>query len=484
MKRTSILVLPVVLVVLVLTSCGTLFTEGGSDYRSGAAAYEKQEYVTALRYLSQALAVNPEFVEAEELFSEVFAEGTSYYKNLAVTHEGIEDRQSADRVYYAYARLQQLHDIARNSEQKDLRIEDFTEAVHNARLASGDLWFAYAQTLQEQRDRESLKQAVAAFETARNRNPEIPNIDSLIDETLADATVTLAVLSYGPGEEFSQRVLDDVTKTLAGDRFVEVIQRTDFSPGSESFAGPMDVAIMAAMKEGWDYVLEIHADQDFDEINKRTQIQLPSENPLFSGAKRTIGYQEQTSISYSLLSIKDGVTTVFQDQSKVVDGPYEYTVSFVRDEGVRELNLEGTGAMNLRFVSSSASDTATRAAINSIRQDYDRRQIPAEIQNPTDQTQWVAYFMDKYDDFETFAANESGRELFYGIAVVHHRPSDSYFIIGPSLDEARRRSDINSAIMNALSHTGRNLVSQEKKDGGQGYLNAGNLAANAIKDQL
>jgi tetratricopeptide (TPR) repeat protein len=470
---------------MVLSSCGTLFTQGGSDYRSGVAAYERQEYVTALQYLSRALAVNPEFPEAEALYPQVFSEGTLYYKNQLVGDEQIQDRQTADQVYSAYARLQELHTIARNAGRIDLEIEDFTEAVQDARIVAGDFWFAYAQNLREQGDRDSLKQAVAAYETARDRNPDLPNIDGLITETIADATVTLAVVAYGSGvKDFSQLVLDDVTDIVGSSRFVTVIPRADFTPGPESMVGPTDIAIMTAMGEGWDYVLEVYAYQGFEEINNETPVQLPSDAPLFSGVKKTIGYQHNTSLSFRLFDVKGGVKTIYEDDVKEVAGPYTYTFSYVNAEGLRELNLGGTGKKNLRFVTSTVDDTVTDTAIGTLRWDYESIAIPVEVQDPTDQTQWIAYFTDKYTDFATFAANESGRELFYAIEVVHHQPSDTYFMIGPSLDEAIRRSKINSAIMNALSYTGRTLIEQEKKDGGYGYLKAGELAANGIKNLL
>jgi tetratricopeptide (TPR) repeat protein len=485
MKRTTISVVLVIAVCVVLTSCGTLFTKGGSDYRSGVASYEKQEYVSALRYLSQALAVNPELIEADELFPQVFIEGTAYYKNQAASNEQKQDPQAADQVYYAYTHLQQLHEIARNAGRNDLEIEDFTTNVQDARLASGDLWFVQAQNLREQGDRENLKKAVIAFETARDRNPDLPNIDSLIEQTISDATVTLAVVAHGSGvKDFSQLVQEDVTEIIGSNRFVEVIQDADFTPGPESMVGPTDIAIMTAMSKGWDYVLEVYAYQGFDEINTETPVQLPSEAPLFSGIKKTIGYQHNTSLSVRLFSVKNGVTEVYQDQVREIDGPYKYTFSYVNAEGLRELNLGGTGKKNLRFVTSNTSDTATDTAIGTLRWDYENIAIPPEVSDPTDQTQWIAYFASQYHDFETFAENESNKELFYAIEVVHHRPSDTYFMIGPSLDEAIRRSKINSAIMNALSYTGRTLIAQEKEAGGYGYLKAGELAANAIKGLL
>jgi hypothetical protein len=68
--------------------------------------------------------------------------------------------------------------------------------------------------------------------------------------------------------------------------------------------------------------------------------------------------------------------------------------------------------------------------------------------------------------------------------VVHHEPSDTYFILGPDLDTAIQRSKINSAIMNALSYTARTLVKAEQERKGNGYQNAGEIAAKGVKDFL
>ncbi len=57
-------------------------------------------------------------------------------------------------------------------------------------------------------------------------------------------------------------------------------------------------------------------------------------------------------------------------------------------------------------------------------------------------------------------------------------------MIGPSLDAAIRQSKVNSAIMNALSHTARSLIEDEKNSGGQVSLRVGEVVANAIRDLL
>lgn len=485
MRKIAVSSVMIILMCVLITSCGTLFVKGGSDYRSGVSAYERQEYVSSLRYLSETLAVNPGFVEAVQLFPQVFNEGTSYYKSQVVANSGKQDRQSADSVFRAYERLQELHEVALASGQGHLNIEDFSAELRDAREVSANLWFTYARHLREQGDRESLKQAVTAYETARGRNPDIQGIDSLIAEVIQEATVTLAVVAYGSNvEDFSRMVLDDVTKGFSGNRFVKVLQRHYFAPGKDSMVGPVDIAIMTAMSEGWDYVLEVYADQGFTEISKEDPVRLPSDEPLFAGVRKTIGYQHVTSIFYRLFSIQNGVSTVFEDTIREVDGPHVYTFSYVPAEGVRELNLGGTGKKNLRYVTSFVDDVTTDSAIDTLRWDYESIVIPAEVTNPTDQTQWISYFSTTYDDFGMFASSESGRELFYAIEVVHHKGSDTYFMIGPSLDEAIRRSQINSAIMNALSYTARTLVKKEGETRSSGYLKAGNVAVNAIKDLL
>ncbi|WP_319755513.1 hypothetical protein [uncultured Sphaerochaeta sp.] len=485
MRKRALLVVILILLSMVFTSCGTLFTKGGSDYRSGVSAYEKKEYVSSLRYLNQALAVNPEFMEAAQMYPVVFSEGTSYYKTQITNNAAKQDRQAADIVFHSYTQLQALHEVARASGRSGLMIEDFTSKLDEARLKSGDLWFSYAQSLQEKGDRESLKKAVAAYETARSRNPNLENIDEVITQLIKDATVTVAVAAYGPSDAgFSSKVLADVTKVLGSDRFIEVIQGENFAPGEGSMVGHTDIAIMTAMSRGWDYVLDVYASTSFEEISKETPVRLPSDAPLFSGIKRTIGYQNKTYISYRLFSIKQGVKVVAEDTITTVDGPFEYDFSYVNAEGVRELNLGGTGKRNLRFVTSRTDDITTNTTISALRMDYERIPIPSQVIDPTDQTQWIAYFKDQYYDFQDLARNESGRELFYAIEVVHHEPSDTYFMIGPDLDTAIQRSKINSAIMNALSYTARTLVKAEQENKGTGYKNAGEIAAKGVKDFL
>ena len=121
MKKVAISVTMLIMISLAFTSCGTLFTSGGSDYRRGVAAYESQEYVTSLRYLAQAIETNPDLTEAVELFPTVFNEGTTFYTAQVEEFSGILDRHAADRVSNAYAQLESLHENAKASGFRNLK---------------------------------------------------------------------------------------------------------------------------------------------------------------------------------------------------------------------------------------------------------------------------------------------------------------------------------------------------------------------------
>src|SRR5690554_5993347 len=98
MRKWVLSMMSIVAVSMVFSSCGTLFTTGGSDYRDAAAFHERMDYVRAIQSLEKALAVNPTFPEALELYPVVFNEGTAHLKEIVRNNESKDDRLSADRV--------------------------------------------------------------------------------------------------------------------------------------------------------------------------------------------------------------------------------------------------------------------------------------------------------------------------------------------------------------------------------------------------
>jgi len=85
------------------------------------------------------------------------------------------------------------------------------------------------------------------------------------------------------------------------------------------------------------------------------------------------------------------------------------------------------------------------------------------VTNPGDQTQWLAYYRFTYPDFVTFAKEQSGKELFYAIEVIHQAGTEDYVMLGNSLAEAKAESQRNSGILNAQIYCALELVKKESE---------------------
>ncbi len=467
---------------LILVSCGTLFTAGGSEYRSAMSAYQAQEYEKAFLSLSDALRINPTFEEALSMYPVVFNEGSSFYRVIITNVGNKGDAASADRLWEAYKSLYAMHERARIDGRGVVAYEDYSHNVKTAGQKAGELWFQEAENLASRPDRKSQREAVAAYEKAKVRNPDLPNLEQRLATALAKATVSLMVVGSGPDEAFHTMVLADIKKTFANNRFVKVVDSPSFLNVSNT-KGPTELAIEHARANQMNYLLEIMVYNRTEQILTEQPVRLPRENPLFDGIKRTMGYTIKNTVSYRLFDLRN-LKVVAGNTFASEDGPYTYDFSYVKSEGLRELNLENTGKRNLRFINTKATVDVAIPIINQLRTEYYNIPRPETIADPADQTLWTAYFKDRYRSFKDFAQQESGKQLFYAIEVVHHLSDDSYTTLGMTVEEAVQESKVNSAIMNALSHTARTLIDAEKNTRGSSYQIIGQEVGKLIKDVL
>ncbi|NCC11961.1 MAG: hypothetical protein EOM32_01170 [Spirochaetia bacterium] len=465
---------------LFLVSCGTLFTAGGSEYRSAMSAYKAQEYEKAFLSLSDALRINPTFEEALSMYPVVFNEGSSFYRVIITNAGNKNDLASADRLWSAYRSLYAMHERARSDGRGVVAFEDYAHNVKTAGQKAGELWFGEAERLASRTDRKSQQEAVAAYEKAKLRYPELPNLEQRLATALAKATVSLMVVGSGPDDAFHSMVLADIKKTFAQNRFVQVMDSPSFLNTSTT-KGPTELAIEHARANQVNYLLEIMVYNRTEQILTEEPVRLPRENPLFDGIKRTMGYSIKNTVSYRLFDLRN-LKVIAGNTFATEEGPYTYDFSYVKAEGLRELNLENTGKRNLRFVSTNSAPDIAIPIINQLRTGYYNIPRPSTIADPTDQTLWTAYYKDRYRSFRDLAQQESGRQLFYAIEVVHHLSDDTYTTLGMTVEEAVQESKVNSAIMNALSHTARALIDAEKQTRGSSYQTIGMEVGKLIKD--
>ncbi|MPM08014.1 hypothetical protein SDC9_54326 [bioreactor metagenome] len=458
MKRTLSLVL-VILVSLTLTSCGTLFVKGGSEYRQGMSAFEQKAYVQALDSLLRAWTMNPDFTEAKAMIPVAFNDGDAQYKQAALAAPG-DDPEVLDRIAQAYTDLEALHRLARESGYPTLAASNYSEEAKQANQKAAQRWFNLARNQQQGGDKLDIRAAVMMYERAKARDPQNPEIIASLQKAVDEATVTLMVLGIG-SPSFRQTMYSDIREGLKADRFVKVIEAGNLS-NREGFFGPTDLAVDYARHNDVDFVLEVYGTTQVRPINTEQQVYLPSSSPRFSGVKKTIGYSEQEQYSYRLFDVAS-LRVIKEDSHSLSKGPYTYTVSYVPAEGVRTLHLQGEPKENLRYVTSSLDLHSTNAVVNTLRKDYYNIPVPMEVANPKDLTQWLAYYRNTYTDFATFANEHSNQELFYAIEVAHIRGTEDYVILGNSVFEAKEESARNSAIFNAQVRRALDMVKEESE---------------------
>lgn len=458
MKRTLSLVL-VILVSLTLTSCGTLFVKGGSEYRQGMSAFEQKAYVQALDSFLRAWTMNPDFTEAKAMIPVAFNDGDAQYKQAALAAPG-DDPEVLDRIAQAYTDLEALHRLARESGYPTLAASNYSEEAKQANQKAAQRWFNLARIQQQGGDKLDIRAAVMMYERAKARDPQNPEIIASLQKAVDEATVTLMVLGIG-SPSFRQTMYSDIREGLKADRFVKVIEAGNLS-NREGFFGPTDLAVDYARHNDVDYVLEVYGTTQVRPINTEQQVYLPSSSPRFSGVKKTIGYSEQEQYSYRLFDVAS-LRVIKEDSHALSKGPYTYTVSYVPAEGVRTLHLQGEPKENLRYVTSSLDLHSTNAVVNTLRKDYYNIPVPMEVANPKDLTQWLAYYRNTYTDFATFANEHSNQELFYAIEVAHIRGTEDYVILGNSVFEAKEESARNSAIFNAQVRRALDMVKEESE---------------------
>jgi len=456
MKRTLSLVL-VILVSLALTSCGTLFVKGGSEYRQGMSAYEQKNYVRALELFLQAWRINAEFTEAKAMIPVAFTDGDAQYKQAALAAPS-DDPEVLDRIAQAYTNLEALHRLARESGYSTLAASNYSEEAKQANQKAAQRWFDLARNQQQGGDKLDIRAAVMMYERARARDPQNPEIIASLQKAVDEATVTLMVLGIG-SPSFQQNVYSDIKEGLKADRFVKVIEAGNLS-NREGFFGPTDLAVDYARHNDVDFVLEVYGTTQVRPINTEQQVYLPSSSPRFSGVKKTIGYSEEEQYSYRLFDIAS-LRVIKEDSHTLSKGPYTYTVSYVPAEGVRTLHLQGEPKENLRYVTSNIDINSTNAIVNELRRDYYNIPTPMGVANPKDLTQWLAYYRNTYPNFASFANEHSNQELFYAIEVAHIRGTEDYVILGNSVFEAKEESARNSAIFNAQVRRALDMVKEE-----------------------
>jgi len=460
-----------ILVIMTICSCGTLFMKGGSDYRDGVDAYESQEYATSVAYLVSALNTNPELIEAAELLPQAFNEGTAYYTEIITQAEKTASPEAADTVYQTYGELKEMHEIAAGYGQSTVTTTDYTPQWKESRLKASQAWTAYGDNLVSSGSREDMIAAVTAYEKAKKYDSTIADIDTKINYAIEEATIRLIVLGNENMEGFHEALVPQVQRALSSNKFVEVVDVGNFSD-VESMVGPFDLAVFHGMDNDVDFVLEVYPRGQVEKLYDEQKVPVTTSNPVFDGLKISTGYQKRLECDVRLFDLATS-TYVYEGSSVIKDDPVLFNITVAEADARENLNLYETGTRQYGLlVVPSADYMRASEIIDSMTADY--REIISEANvypetvegvdtvNMMSRDSWKQYYAQKYNNFDSFARHESGRKLFYGVeAVKEPNPDgDGYYSIG-SVEESFERSAITDEVVMAQLQTAENFIGKE-----------------------
>ena len=455
--------LAISLLIVLITSCGTLFTKGGSDYRDGVSSYENKQYAASLASLQLALIANPEFEEAITLFPIVFNEGTAYYKDIISTNKVAQTVDATENVFLAYSDMQKMHRTAKNSGRKGLAAEEFAAEVEAARIKSADVRFTYAKSLEARGDRVNFKAAVLQYEQVKERAPEYPDIERIIKDVTEKATVSIMVFTEGTSTGLHAKIFNTIKSNLGATRFLKIVESEDFSQGtiqSTNFARALDWG----KRNNIDYVISVKDTSAIAKTAKTKNRFVPESDAWFSAEETTYGYYYYTKLDYSIFNINTSAV----EKSGAVEAKtdnIDFTISLVKATGHKELNLGDTGKRTLNYyeIDTDLGHERLGTMIYEIETDSSRVYSTESIANPNSSTDWFAYYKTKYSDLASLVRGESGKVFFYNVHVIaqtFNNPA-TYIVLGTDVFDSIKISARNKAMSEALLRVAKEYYTNE-----------------------
>lgn len=308
MKRFGLLVLTIAL--LALTSCATMFTKGGAQYRQGERALEAGDYVEAATLAIEALDKNPEFEDARALLDRAFTQGTRTWEQAVTDLESSDDEFAYDRIYPLYEKLDVLHStVGASTHAGNLDVASYAEKIAAAKETAAEAHYQAGVSALDGGDFRSAREAVRRFQSAQRIVADYKDASDLEAEARELAKVTVMVYaSSDPQTIFDQNFGTRVIRSAGVAEFTEVV---DAGP----LSGDAGLDEVIARADGADFVLYVTGTAH-GEANGPTQSDPTEIYPDTIGYELTLGSDSVLEGSFQLFDVAAGETVV-DDSLKV-----------------------------------------------------------------------------------------------------------------------------------------------------------------------
>lgn len=302
MKRFGLFAIGITL--LALTSCATMFTKGGRQYREGDRAREAGKYIEAASLAIEALDKNPEFEEAKVLLDQAFTHGTDAWEQAIADLESSDDEFAYDRIYPLYEKLEALHSTVRASTHaRGFDVASYAEKIIAAKENAAEAHYLAGVATLEAGDFRSARKAVRQFQAADRIVEGYKDASALEAEARELAVVTVMVYASGePQGVFDESFGHQVIRSAGVSQFTELVS------GGPA-AGTADIEEVLSHADGADFVLYATGTVA-GEAYGPTQGEQTEFYPDTTGYELSVGYESSLEGSFELYDVDTGESVV------------------------------------------------------------------------------------------------------------------------------------------------------------------------------
>ncbi len=290
---------------LMISSCGTLFTKGGGDYRTGEKAYKAGNYVAAAEGAISALEANPDFEEAKDLLNRSFPKATEALEGGIEAVRSSSEQFPNETIAPLYEKLSGIHSRA-GKLGLGLAVQDYSAELKTAQEAILEDRYQAAIAALEAGGYKNARLAERYLDFVRQRVSDYKDINYYLNQAWDASVAKLYIHTAGDVSNLGEYV----SKALKENKqFNDVNKIVNPSLGLGSNASVAEV-VSGAKSEGIDILFYIEGaiSSDANPVSENDKELFTG----FQGTTLTASYKATLSGNWQIIDVATGDVR-FQD---------------------------------------------------------------------------------------------------------------------------------------------------------------------------
>lgn len=283
--------------ILMLSSCGTLFTKGGGDYRTGDKAYKAGNFAAAAEGAIAALEANPDFEEAKDLLSRSFDKATEALEGEIEAVRSGSEQFPNETIAPLYEKLSSIHSRA-GKLNLGLEVKDYSAELKTAQDAILEDRYQAGIAALEAGGYQNARLAEQYLDFVRQQDSDYKDINYYLNQAWDASVAKLAIHAAGDLGDLAARLGKQLGENK---QFNDVNKLVSLGAGANASAAEV---VSQAKGAGVDMVLYITGSVSSD--SNPISIEDKELFTGFTGTALTAGYKVTISGDWQIIDVATG----------------------------------------------------------------------------------------------------------------------------------------------------------------------------------